>query len=228
MIHGAEQDSSLAVDLLHRGEEYLQAHGAARIYAAGLDFQAPFYLGLYGGSRLSGILRSDTARDLLFRSHGYAPVTRARVLQRDLGTFRPAVDRRQLQLRRRASIQVVPDPPVRNWWQACVLGEFTRIRYDLQAETGGEVAACVTFWNMEPLSLTWGVHAMGLVDLEVLPPWRRQGIATFLLGEAFRQMHAQGANLVEVQVDETNSEARQLFDTLGFEEVDQATTYLKE
>lgn len=228
MVHGAEQESGLAADLLGRGEEYLKTHGATRIYAAGIDFLAPFYLGLYGGSQLSGILQSDPTRNQLFQSQGYAQIGRGRVLQRELATFRPAVDRRQLQLRRRASIQTVPDPPAGNWWQACVLGEFTRIRYDLQAETGGDVAACVTFWNMEPLSLTWGVHAMGLVELEVLPPWRRQGIATFLLGEAFRQLYAQGINLVEAQVDEENSEALQLFQTLGFEEVDQATSYLKE
>ena len=228
MVHGSEQESALSADLLARGEEYLRTRGTKQIYAGGLDFLAPFYLGLYGGSQLSGILRSDPARDTLFRTQGYTEAGRTLVLQRDLATFRPTVDRRQLQLRRRALIQAAPDPPPRNWWQACAMSEFTRVRFDLQPETGGEIAACVTFWNMEPLSITWGVHAAGLLELDVLPQWRRQGIATFLLGEAFRQLHAQGISLLEAHVKESNAEARQLFDALGFEEVDQATSYRKE
>ena len=36
----------------------------------------PFYLGLYGGSGLPGVLDSDTVARELYRLHGYDPIDR--------------------------------------------------------------------------------------------------------------------------------------------------------
>ena len=58
---------------------------------------------------------------------------------------------------------------------------------------------------METMAGAWGVHAVGVAGLEVAPSARRQGLATYLLGEAFRQLHAQGVALVEVHVAEENA-----------------------
>ena len=47
-------------------------------------------------------------------------------------------------------------------------------------------------------------------------------MATYLLGEALRQLHTQGVALVEVHVAEENAAALRLFENLGFEQVDSA------
>jgi ribosomal protein S18 acetylase RimI-like enzyme len=80
---------------------------------------------------------------------------------------------------------------------------------------------------METMAPAWGVRAAGIVGLEVWGEQRRQGLATFLLGEAIRQMHAQGVALAEVQVAADNESAVALFQKLGFNEVDQAVHYRK-
>jgi len=90
------------------------------------------------------------------------------------------------------------------------------------------MVAHAMFWDIEPLAATWGFHTAGLVDLHVAESERRQGLATHLLGEAFRQLHAQSVAVVEAQVRESNATARQLFDKLGFVEVDQSVVYRKE
>jgi len=227
MIRAPEARSSLAAELLVQSENYLRGRGAREIYAGGVRPLDPFYLGLYGGSELSGILESDTQHSELVGAAGYEAVEDSRVLQRDLASFRPIVDRRQMQLRRRTSLNVVADPPATNWWDACTFGGFDRTRFELQSRDAGTTVAGVTFWRMEPLATTWGVHAVGLVDLEVVPGERRQGTATYLLGEAFRHLSSQGIALVEVHVRETNAAAIGLFAKLEFKQVDRAVAFRK-
>src|SRR6185295_8145050 len=182
MVRTTEVDSSLASELLAAGENYLRGRGARELYAGEIRRLNPFYLGLYGGSELSGILESDRAHSQLVGAQGYEATQPTRVLQRELASFRPIVDRQQMQLRRRTCLSVIVDPPATSWWDACTYGGFDRTRYELQSRDTGGVVARVTFWNLEPLATTWGVHAAGQLDLEVLAGDRRQGIATYLLG----------------------------------------------
>jgi ribosomal protein S18 acetylase RimI-like enzyme len=227
MLRSPELHNSLATELLARGESYLRGRGARTFWAGGVERRDPFYLGLYGGSEMCGILNSDARSQQLYASHGYEEAGRTLVLQRELSRFRPVVDRTQMQVRRRMCVQTTPDPPAKNWWDASTLGSFERVRWELQARDARAPSAGVTFWQMQPLSASWGVRAAGLVDLDVLPAERRQGLATFLLGEAFRQLAAQGISLVEAQVDASDAPAYRLFCKLGFEAVDEAVRYRK-
>jgi ribosomal protein S18 acetylase RimI-like enzyme len=60
-----------------------------------------------------------------------------------------------------------------------------------------------------------------MLDLHVDPSERRRGHATFLLGEAFAQLHREGVQMVEVQAMAANEAALALYGTLGFVEVDE-------
>ncbi len=126
------------------------------------------------------------------------------------------------------SLQIYVDPPARSWWDASTFGAFERTLLTLQSRDGGATAARAMFWNMEPMAASWGVHAAGLVELEVIASQRRQGLATYLLGEAFRHLHGQGVSIVEAQVRDANRPARDLFAKLGFEQVDESVIYRKD
>lgn len=199
------------------------------LYAGGIRPLNGFYLGLYGGSELSGVLDSTPRAQKLFQSHGYREIDRTVVLQRELIGFRPPVDRRQLQIRRTMSVEVTYEPASRTWWEACTYGGFESIRYEMASREGGPPLASATFWMMDLLARSWGVQSVGLIDLEVDAGHRRQGLATFLLGEAFRQLQSlRGISLVEVHSMQANTAARQLYAGLGFREVDQGAVYRKE
>ena len=228
LIRGPDTDPAVATELLHRAEAYLRSHGARTVVAGGTQRVDPFYLGLYGGSRLAGVLESDLAGQAMFRAHGYAEVDRLRVLQRELATFRPLVDRQQMQIRRRTNVVTVEDPPTKTWWEACTLGRFDRTLFALEPREGRGPIAQAMFWDIEPLASTWGFHAAGLINLKVADGERHQGLATYLLGDAFRQLHTQSVAVVEAQVAESNQLARELFTKLGFAEVDQSVVYRKE
>jgi GNAT superfamily N-acetyltransferase len=229
MVARGNEHNTIADHLLSRCEQYLRSKGARVLYGGEIFPLNPFYLGLYGGSEQPGVLVSDRDFTGLLRRSGYGEIDRCFVLHLDLSRFRPAVDRRQLNVRRLYQVESTSDRRVANWWQACTSAPSDYRRFEIQPRGGqGTLSGSAVFWNMEPLCLGWAARAAGLVQLEVDEARRRQGLATHLLGEAFRQLRSEGISLVEVQVMQHNVAALALYAKLGFREVDQGVVFRKE
>lgn len=227
MVRANYQRQGIGAELLRRSEEYLRSRGARELYAGGTEVLNAFYLGLYGGSELPGVLDSAPRAKRLFAAQGYVAADRMLVLHRELAGFRAQVDRQQIQLRRKTSVRITPDPTARTWWEACTLGGLERTRYELLSRDGGQTLASATFWTMQPIAASWGVRAAGVLDVTVDPNQTRTGLATCLLGEGFRALQQQAISLVEVQVSERNIPAVSLWHKLGFNAVDQGTIFRK-
>jgi ribosomal protein S18 acetylase RimI-like enzyme len=227
MVAPHEQHDAIAEGLLNRCEAYLTENGAHEVFAGSVYPVNPFYLGLYGGSHSPGILESDQANLDLFRRAGYREQGGSLILQRTLSGFRPIVDRQQMLHRREYQVDPEVDPPTETWWQACTIAAKERVRHQLISRRDRSVCGEVTFWDMERISGSWGVHAMGLMDLQIRPELRQRGLATFLVGEALRHLGAMGVSLAEAQVEEGNQAALALFRKLGFQQVDRGVVLLK-
>jgi ribosomal protein S18 acetylase RimI-like enzyme len=227
MVRQEHRNESLADELLSRAETYLQDRGAKVIYAGGIRPLNAFYLGLYGGSELPGVLAGDPVLGDAALRRGYREIDRVVVLQLGLAHFRPSVTREQRQLRREMTIHEAYAPPPRSWWEACTMGDFERLRVSLTAAGSEELLAEVDFWDIEPLSTRWGVATVGMIDLQVTPARRGQGLATFLLGEAFARLHSRGIVTVEAHTMRENEPALSLYETLGFTKVDGGAVYRK-
>jgi GNAT superfamily N-acetyltransferase len=220
--------AEVAGGLLERCEAYLRRGGAKVLYGGAFRPLDPFYLGLYGGSGLPGVLDSDTVAGDLYRLRGYDPIDRTLLFRRSLDEFRPLVDRRQVQFRRRMSVELKMDPPAQDWWEACTTGDFDLTRFELTERGGDRVLAFATYRGVEPRSGSGPGRMVGLLDLEVGPEHRRQGFATFLLGESLRQHARHGVAGVEALLTEENRNGVGLFEKLGLEQVEQGTVFCKE
>jgi GNAT superfamily N-acetyltransferase len=220
--------AEVAAGLLQHTEQYLLGRGAKVLYGGAIRPLNPFYLGLYGGAELPGILTSDHMAIELFRGHGYREIDQTLIFRRDLTDFQVPMDRAQLALRRQMTIQMTADPPSRNWWDACTTADFDLTRFEVMPRGGGQVLARATFRGMEPAGASTFVRAAGLIDLEVDAGRRRQGLATYLLGEAFQSCSRQGIMLVEVQTMARNAAAIALYRKLGFRQADQGIVFRKE
>lgn len=221
-------EPEVAGGLLDRCEEYLRRRGAKTLYGGGLQPLCPFYVGLYGGSELPGVLDSDTVARCLFAARGYQEAQRTTILRRELGGFESLVDRRQMQVRRQMIVEVTADAPTRTWWEACTVGEFDLTRFDMVPRTGGSPVATAVFRSMESSGTTSVGRAAGLIGLSVDEPYRRRGLAVFLLSEAFRQFLRQGIMHVEVQARQTNAAVLEMFLKLGFQQVEQGGVWRKD
>jgi ribosomal protein S18 acetylase RimI-like enzyme len=223
-----DAESAVAGELLSRCEAYLKDRGAKTINGGGSYPWSPFYYGLYGGSEPSGVLESDASLQAVFCEAGYREVRRSLVLHRELAGFRPVVDRQQMQIRRTTRLETTVDAPAKNWWDAVMFEPFERTRWALVEREGGPSLASFYSWNLETMIGAWGVHAVGIVDVEVSSERRRRGLATNLLGEAFRQLGAQGISLAEAHVPEENAAGVAVFRHLGFTQVDTSILYCKD
>ncbi len=228
MVRAEESATDLADLLLEQGEETLRQRGARLIYGGGIDPINPFYLGLYGGSEMPGILVSDVGKLSLFQRHGYEEIDRVIVLQRDLTDLRLPVDRRQIQLRRKYRVELDTSPPMNDWWATCTGPPSEPTRFELCPVDGGPACGNVSFWVMEPLSATWGKLSVGMNNLRIVDSLKRQGLATLLNGESLRQLQLNGVALVEVQTMQHNAAALGLYQKLGFVEVDQGIVLRKQ
>lgn len=228
VIRSDHRDGPLGAELLGQSENYLRARGAKVIYAGGVRPLNGFYLGLYGGSELPGILVGDTAFHAACRERGYREIDRVQILQLELASFRSQINRNQRQLRRDMVCQEIPSPPSRSWWEACTTGAFERIRFLLTRPSSCEPMADAWFWDIEPLSTAWGRPTAGMFDLNVPPDQRRKGLGTFLLGEAFERLRNRGILLIEAQTMQQNAPAIAMYTKLGFKRVDEGVMYRKD
>ena len=227
MLDTAHRDPAVADELLFRSEAYLKERGAKVIYGGGIRPLNAFYLGLYGGSELPGILATDTVYLDACRRNGYREIDQVLVLQRELAHFRPAITWEQRRLRRSAVCNERYAPPPTSWWEACTTGAFERLDLSLQNCANGQPLASVGFWDIEPLSTGWGAATAGMFDLHVSPEARRQGLATFLLGEAFNRLRGRGIVIVEAQTMRGNTPALAMYQKLGFQTVDSGYVFRK-
>ena len=227
MLRAGEEDNSLADDLLAASEEYLREQGAMVIYAGGIKPLNSFYLGLYGGSEIPGVLQSNTLLSEACSRADYTQSAQVSILQCDLVRFRPPVSRKVRQLRRPTQVREMVDPIAANWWEACVWGSQQRDHFHLIEKATDRVIASTSFWDVQPLSACWGVCTAGMCDLYVDPEWRRRGCGTYLLGEAFRLLRRRGVGTVEAQTMSTNDAALAFYKQLGFIEVDHGLVFRK-
>lgn len=228
MIMTRADRPEVAAGLLEHCEEYLQERGAKVLYGGSIRPLNPFYLGLYGGSEQPGVLQSDQVAQETYRTHGYREIDETLIFERSLADFQLAMDRCQMQIRRQMMVQTTLDASTETWWQACTIGDYDLTRFDLVPRGGGRVLARAVFRNMVPAGISTFVREAGLIDLEVDPAYRHQGLATALLGEAFTTFFRQGIALVEVQTNAPNTAAINLYRKLGFTQTGQGSVFRKE
>lgn len=211
--------------LVAAAEQYLRQRGAEVIYAGGMRPLNPFYLGLYGGAELPGFLQSDADAEPFFRACDYSEADRARVFHRDSRQRTGLFDRRFGQLRRTLQVQLDGGERRPTWWWSSVMGLFDQLRLRLVSRDTGRAVAEASCWELVGFSRAWGRRAAGLVGVHVAESMRRQGIGKLLLSELLARLHEEGIQLVEVQTMQRNRAAIGLYESLGFEQVDEGVIY---
>jgi ribosomal protein S18 acetylase RimI-like enzyme len=220
------EEAVIGSELLDRCETYLENRGATTLLGGGSPSCNGFYLGLYGGADLPGVLDSSPAVKEIFQLAGYEPFDRVAVLRRPLEGYRPPIDRSHLAIRRTTKLCSIDEPARRTWWEAAVTCGIGLRRYELRAHGGG-VLATASFWDMQPLAAAWGVVAAGLLHVGTQGPRRREGLAHYLLAEAMQDLAREGVEVVESHASLENLAAMRLLDKLGFEACEMGTVFRK-
>ncbi len=212
-----EDDSQIAGGLINHAIHYLQQRGATSVEIGSKFPHAPFYLGLYGGSRVPGIMHDDLIARFALQDRGFGYDDEVLLMKLELAGFRPNVDRDQMALRRQYQVKTTEDPMETSWWECCLFSHSERVRFTLHSKTNSAPIGAVCFWDMLPIASEFGMSCRGLYDLHIAPEFRRRGMATFLINEALKGLKQLGIVQVEVQVRHSDIASLQFFDKLGFE-----------
>lgn len=212
-----DQAPEVSRELLHRAANYLAGCGATICYGGSKFPCSPFYLGLYGGSRIPGIPVEDELMSVALQRFGFQTGERILVFQRSLQEFRPPVSRSQMAVRRMYRVMPTVDPLLPNWWDCCSFGWSEILGFRLAQRSDQQVVGSVMFWEIQPLSKHWSEPTTGLVAMEIEEIVRGQGLATFLIGESLRYLAAQRVTRVEMQLRESNEPAISVARRMGFE-----------
>ncbi len=219
--------SDLPLELLARSEAYLREAGTKVLYAGPIRPFDGYYYGLYGGSEMPGVLHSDETWQHLLRDNSYEEIDQVVVMHCDMGVFRMPISRKVQQSHRRTQLLVTPGPKPQTWWEACTLGSLETTLFELFETPTTPPIGSALFWDIEPLASSWGVHAAGLLHVEIGSRFRRAGHATRLLGETLAALRDQGIGVVEAQTMHQNEPALTLFHSLGFVDVDYGSVFRK-
>ncbi len=213
--------------LVQQCEAYLRRRGAKVVWGGAVGPMCPFYVGLYGGCDPPGVLDTDRISAEAFVARGFRETRERLIFRLGLADFRPAMDRGQIQLRRRLAVQVTRDPTPRSWWEACTAGDFELTRFDLVPRGEARPLAHAVVRILEASPGSSGCRAAGVIELEVEPQHRRQGLATFLLAEVLRALADEGVAMAEAQLAAEDAVAAGLLGKLGFHVAGRATAYCK-
>jgi ribosomal protein S18 acetylase RimI-like enzyme len=220
----AYRRQGIGSELLRRAEAYLRERGTLAPIAGPRFWVNPFAFGLYGGSQAPGILRSDDLAGPFFTARGYQTTATTRVWQLRFDQHTAVADGRFGLCRQRYEIHGGPWRHM-TWWQECVTGPVDLQEYTLCEKVGGRAVARTLAWVLDPFSTRWGEHAVGVLDIEVLPELRRQGLARFLLSQLLRFFQDQFFTLAEIQADANDLPTEGLLRGLGFTVIDEGLQY---
>lgn len=215
----AYRSQGIGSELLRRAELYLRESGAQRILAGPSSPNNPFTFALYGGSDSPGFLSQEGLARAFFERRGYRLARTIAVLSRSLKRVSMPTDPRFLSIHPRHDI--IGSPLTRaGWWRECVLGPIEAVEYRLQEKRTQTLLGRIVLWDMATFSMGWGESSVGMLDLDILPQARRQGLARYLLAQVLMHLHQQTFERFEVCVDSTNTPALGLLRSLAFEQVE--------
>jgi ribosomal protein S18 acetylase RimI-like enzyme len=214
-----EEAAAVADGLLAAAMDYLKKSGSLIAHVGSVFPHSPFYLGLYGGSRVPGVLLDDTFARESFRRFGFQDDDEVALLERRLAGFRTTGGRNQTEIRRRFQLKAIADPIETSWWECCLFSHAERDRFSLFDPKTREIVSSVSFWDVQPLATETGMTTRGLYDLRVEPKFRRMGIATYLIAESIKSLMQRGVGQIEVQAQMSDPASVNLFQKLGFQQV---------
>ncbi|MEZ6059782.1 MAG: GNAT family N-acetyltransferase [Planctomycetaceae bacterium] len=225
VVHPDFRRRGIATELIRRAEGYLAGKGAKEVTAGGGADGNGFYVGIYGGLEPSGFAESAAPWSQLFERLGYQARPPVVVLHRDLNKGRDPVSSRLLRHRRRLNLVITDRIPGLNWWWYTRFGHLDAIQFELRDRVSNEAVAMGQIIGLDVYVPKWGVRAVGMRQIYVPEPYRRQGYGLSLVLEITRRLRDQSVQLIEAQVGTENEPAMALFREALFEPMQQLVAF---
>ena len=227
VVHPEYRRRGIGRQLMQLAEQYLVAQGSQLVIAgAGLDGNG-FYNGIYGGLSASGFSCTSAPWTEFLTSLNYQTDSVTRVLHRDLTRGRDPVSARLIRHRRRLNLVITDRLGDLPWWWQVRFGHLDALRFELQERHDQSVVASGQIIGLDVYVPKWGVRSVGIRDVFVANANRRHGYGLSLILEICRRLREQAIQVIEAQVDSSNTAAMELFSAAAFEPVQELVSFRK-
>lgn len=223
----AARRKGVGKELLTRSEAYLARNGATELRVGSMWPQNPYLFGLYGGSNSPGFLESDEGVGPFLEANGYVKRESVLVFQRRLDSALAVADGRFPILRKRYDIQLLRQAAVGSWWVECIWGVLEPVEFRAFDKLTGMPAARAVVWELEGFNWRWKFPSAGILDVQVRPDLRKQGVGKLLVFHILRFLQDQFFGIGELQVRASDPAAVGLCKSVGFEQVDVGWVYVR-
>ena len=128
----------------------------------------------------------------------------------------------------RYETQVLRAAGVPSWWHDCVWGTLEPVEFRLLDKLSNNfLAARAVVWELEGYGWRWGFPSAGVIDIQVRQDLRKMGLAKLLMSQILRFLQDQFFGICELHAADDQPALVSLCRSVGMEQVDVGTTYIK-
>jgi hypothetical protein len=218
-INPSSDEAEVASLLINCAAEQLRSQGATACQSLGCGEDSVFYLGIAEGDNSMGILAQDQRSQEWFHSAGFAPICPTECWELELASFRPPMDRMQIQVRRNCTIGRMLEEDYDDWLESTILGHCEQIRFHLMVKSPPSLEGILSCWFPDPevADVDGGVVRIKLPDVPTTEIERERFV--YLLSESLRQLQQDRKRVVRAVASAQKQQTITLLQRLGFRSV---------
>ena len=226
-VVGDPGESRIASELLQRAFQYFGQRNVPVVLGTSAPSHFAFYLGIPPSDGLLGVPSRDTRLQFWLQEGGMVAWQPTSRWELELATFRPPMDRTQIQIRRQFQVSRVIDGQMIPWWIAATFGHSEQQYFQLAGRAPFQSQMGVTFW--QPDSTIRGQESTGyLMVLEsASDDSASKDRLVFLLSESLRQLQQDRVERVRVILSSDEIHSTSVLQRLGFRCQENGIVYRK-
>jgi ribosomal protein S18 acetylase RimI-like enzyme len=221
------EEGSIASELIAKALASLEEMGAVDCTALGTTDRNAFYVGISEGDNLMGVLARDIRTQHWLANAGFQPVRPTECWEVSLPSFRPPMDRLQIQVRRTCTVGRLIDEDARQWWVSSVLGHCEQVRFNLVLRTPARVEGELMFWFPDPTISGVDSQVVRLWLPAVPPTEDARERFIYLMAESLRQLQQERKQVVRTFASADQQPTVTLLQRLGFQSVEHGVIFAK-
>lgn len=226
LVHPNYRRIKIGSKLLQLAEAYLKERGTRDTRFGCTWDRFPYCWGMVGSICPAGVLKSMKEAHLFIQQQGYQPAERYEVYSRAMNQPVPFGDTRFPHLRRKYELRVNPRRTV-HWFDEAMHGGMDSMAFELLETAIERPVAEIRAAEMTQFIEKTEPPQAGLYALSVKSDFRGQGLAKFLLAQTLQYLNDQLFQKVETVIPSDYTEAKRLFTSMGFTQVDEGISYAK-
>lgn len=218
-VNPLPNEEPIAESLIQQAVARLKAAGATVCQGLGGGEDSVFYLGIAEGDNSMGVLAHDHRSQNWFHRAGFAPTQPTECWELELASFRPPMDRMQIQVRRNCTIGRMLEEDYDDWLESAVLGHCEQVRFHLMVKSPPMLAGILKCWFPDPevADVDGGVVRIRIPELPETEMERERFI--YLLSESLRQLQQDRKRVVRAVASAQKQKTVTVLQKLGFRSV---------